>query len=176
MSNPDQTDPAVAVAAIPLEYDRPAAGGWRPVIRLMSAAAVAQGAADVLTFMGQVAQVFAGNSGRFRLGSGAELFGLLVESGQAGVGVGLMVAGWLAFRNRASGRGLIAPLELAAAALIVTRAAAFAWRYQQFRFAPLQLLMMVLVSFLYAIAGLVLPALLWAFFRRPEVRASFADR
>ena len=175
MTTPDPDDAAATgvLAAIPLDYDRPARTGWEPMIRLMGLAVLVQGAALALGFGFQLAQAWIDGLGSFRAGGGAQWFGTTLELGRGAVAAGLMGAGWMAVHGRPVGRRLVGPLELALAACGVGQAGANIWLYQRYQLPPNQALVIDLGQILYLPAGLLLPVLMWLFFRRPEVRAAF---
>jgi hypothetical protein len=165
--------PPVQVMA--LDYDGADSNPWSAVVRLMALTAGAQGVTHALGSSWQVAQfsLQVGSPGRVDLRQGV---GLALQLGSAAAGVGLAAAGWLAFRRRAVGRHGIVWLELALALLAVAQAVQSIWQWTQIRgIATARMWPYMVGTALYLPGAFVLPALLWLFFRQPEVRTSFGE-
>lgn len=171
----DTTPP---VPVVPLGYDDRAADPWSGVVRLMAAAAAVQGFAGALGSGWPLAVILGRAGGALSHVSASELLWFGVEFLRVGAFLGLGVAGWLAANRRAVGRRWILWLEAAAVAFAMEQAC-FEILGQWMRFRGRAVGPGLSWAWLaIGLAGLpsavVLPGLLWAFFRRPEVRAACA--
>ena len=165
--------PPVQVMA--LDYDGGDAKPWSAVVRLMALTAGAQGVTHALSTLWQVVQfaIQSGSPWRLDLQGG---IGPALELASSAAGVGLAVAGWLAYRRRVVGRHGVLWLEPALAGLAVAQAAQSVWHLSQISgFPQSQMWTYAVMNVLYLPSSFVLPALLWLFFRRSEVRASFGE-
>ena len=158
------------VPVIPLDYDDRTADPWRPVARLVAAVVIVQGATMAVS-SGWSALRIVTQSGGGIPASAVDRFGLAVEVAKAATAGGLVAAGRFAWRRRASGRQWCVALQPVLAGLVLAEAAQWAWQLSGAT-GPDWLLWTV-DDGLSAVTALVLPAFVWAFFRRPDVRASF---
>ena len=174
------TDAAPATA-VPLEYDRRSPDPWRPVVRLTALAVVAQGLTMALPGVLGATELLARSAAiRSIAGNPADGAWLVVELARGGVGVALAVGGGMVVRGRPTGRPFVVAGEVAAAVLVVAQMLVTVWRtYALLSRASAgggaDWLRLIGMQLLYAPQALVLPALVWALFRRPEVREALAS-
>ena len=161
------------IPVMSLEYDRPGTYPWRSVTRLMAAAVVAQGVALVGPNAWSAGLTLATRPWSL---TPDDLPRTWIELCMAAAGVGLVFAGVLARRGRAIGRTLAILLQVVVAGLAVAGAAVPFWQLTR-RIGPgnVDLLRWGVGLVLYLPGSLLLPAVIWAFFRRPEVRAAFNE-
>lgn len=164
--------PPPVPSSVVLDYDRPY-DPWRPVVRLVTAAVVAQGLALVAPGAMAAWTVWQQGIGMtIRLG-GNDTPGLVVELVRGVLGAGLAAAGLAAARRHDVGRVAVLWLEPAVVVAQALQTAAFVLRvYLSLGRATASgaWLPFAAGQVAYSLDGLVLPPLVWAVLRRPEAR------
>ncbi len=169
-------EPTPTLPVMPLDYVDRVADPWRPVARLMAAAAVAQGVALVLPTLWELSQGTSVWGAFLYAGRDVVRWGmLLTDLLRSAAGITLAVGGGLACARRPAGRACVLWAEPAVAALGLAHTGLNIVRYYGLIRGATQWQMMMVDQLLSAVLPLVLPAVVWGFFRRPEVRAALAD-
>jgi hypothetical protein len=166
-NDPDPSPQAV----LSLDYDG-SADPWRPAVRLVAIAVVAQGvtmaapAAWVGWFLVQLGTAAASRA------SVGYLPVLAIERLRGAIGIALAVAAAGVLRGQSIGRSWLLRLEPVTLALSVCQVVVNLWQtYQRFGGrAGAPWVHMATQQLVYSGSVSVLPTLAWAFFRRPETR------